>query len=220
MEAHRAVGAGLLITAALLIANPLYVYQHPDEVNEIRLLEGYDGPTDRNYTFEELSPRGQELFRDALNDESGRVVFHGDHRRPDGFVFEKEDQPVRVEGAVYRIEYEGDTYHLLTSKRPPLRNEADRSKWLVILGVLLGGVGTLYVRQEQPLDLGLAVGALGTVALASSLAHRYAHEAAGLLTLLGSAVVVVLMSLVTVIVGGYLLYRSMRERRLTAEVDV
>src|SRR6056297_2299348 len=106
MNDHRVLGGVLLVLAALLVANPLYIFQHPDEVNEVQVGNYYDRTPTANYTYEELSPRAQEVVREAIESEDNSTRFRGDETRPPEFTFAEPSNDTReIARSRYRIEY-------------------------------------------------------------------------------------------------------------------
>jgi len=104
----------VLLLAALLVANPLYIYQHPDEINEVKVGNTYDRTPSANYTYEGLSSRAQELVRKAIEAEDNSTRFRGDHTRPKEFEFDRPTNESRdTAQTVYRVEYNG-TNHTVT----------------------------------------------------------------------------------------------------------
>lgn len=207
----------MLVIAVLLLANPLYLYPNPGEVNEVRVLDSYDGTPAANYTYANLSDRAQSLVDRALADEDGRITFRGDENRPGEFTFVQSDEPVRVEGAVYRIERGDERFYVWTLARPELETESNRSRGLFGLGIVLAAMGALYVRRPQPLDVGGVVAGAGALLLVVNLDYRYTGLLDGL-HFLGSWIVVLLTLLAAIVGLGYLVYRTMRERRLAGEL--
>ncbi|WP_136715987.1 hypothetical protein [Halorientalis salina] len=125
MNDHRVLGGVLLVLAVLLAANPLYIFQHPDEVNEVKVGNSYDRTPTANYTYEELSPRAQELVRQAIESEDDTTRFRGDRNRPDEFRFEAASNGTReVAGSLYRIASNGTNYTLAYTYR--YSNESSR----------------------------------------------------------------------------------------------
>jgi hypothetical protein len=219
MHTHRALGVLLLVLAGLLVANPLYVYQHPDEVYYVQAgtsFEGDPGSLTANYTYEDLSPRAQELVTRAIESES-RISFHGDHRRPDDFQFTADgNETVEVVGGVYRIEYQGETHYVRTSIAPPSNNESNRSQGLITLGVLLGLTGLVYANRDLPVNLGVSLAALGGLLLLLNVKSRFAPDLLSGLNVFGSQVFLMLGIVIAIASVGYLVFRINRERRLEA----
>jgi hypothetical protein len=111
MNDHRVLGGVLLVLAVLLVANPLYIFQHPDEVNEVEVGNTFDRTPTANYTYEELSPRAQELVKQAIESEDDSTQFWGDDNRPEEFQFEGATNRSRdLVGSVYRVAYNGTNY--------------------------------------------------------------------------------------------------------------
>ncbi|WP_424018609.1 hypothetical protein ACOZ4N_03790 [Halorientalis pallida] len=217
MDDHRVLGVGLLVIAVLLLANPLYIYPNPDEVNEVRVLDSYNGTAAANYTYENLSSRAQSLVDRAQRTESGRITFRGNENRPPEFTFVQTDQAVRVEGEVYRIERGDDRFYVWTLSRPDFNTESNRSLGLLGLGFVLAAMGALYVWRPQPTDIGGAMAGAGTLLLLFNLDYRYT-ELLGRFSVLGGWVVILLTLLSAIVSLGYLFYRTMRERRLAGEL--
>ena len=217
MEDHRVLGVGLLVIAVLLLANPLYIYPNPGEVNEVRVMDSYDGTPAANYTYGNLSDGAQDLVDRARAAESGRITFRGNENRPSEFTFVQSDRPVRVEGEVYRIERGDEQFYVWTLGRPGLGTESNRSQGLFGLGVVLAVMGALYVRRPQPLDIGGSMAGAGTLLLVFNLDYRYT-ELLGGLSFLGGWIVILLVLLAAIVSLGYLFYRTMRERRLAGEL--
>ncbi|SDF78467.1 hypothetical protein [Halorientalis regularis] len=216
MEDHRVLGVGLLVIAVLLLANPLYLYPNPDEVNEVRVLDSFDGTPAANYTYENLSDRAQTVVDRARNAESGRITFRGNENRPREFTFVQTDQAVRVEGEIYRIEHGDEQFYVWTLGRPNFNTESNRSQGLLGLGFVLALMGTLYLWRPQPIDIGGAMAGAGTLLLLFNFDYRYT-ELLGGFSVLGSWVVILLTLLAAIVSLGYLFYRTMRERRLAGE---
>jgi hypothetical protein len=217
MDDHRVLGVGLLVIAALLVANPLYLYQSPDEVNEVRMLDEPTESVAANYSYGELSSRAQTLYDRARTAEDGRITFHGNENRPGEFEFVDEAQTVGIAGKVYRIEYEGETTYVRTFERPTVGTEANRSQGLLGLGVVLAVMCALYVRRPQPLDVGAYNAAAAAVLLLLNVDSRYTGLLGGL-DFLGGWIVILLALVAAIVSLGYLLYRTMRERRLAGEL--
>ncbi|WP_299263490.1 hypothetical protein [Halorientalis sp.] len=216
MEDHRVLGVGMLIIAVLLLANPLYVYQNPDEVNEVRVFDSYNGTTAANYSYENLSDPAQDLVDRARRAGSGRITFRGDENRPAEFTFVQADRAVRVEGEVYRIERGDEQFHVWTLSRPEFSTESNRSQGLLGLGFVLAAMGALYVWRPQPLDIGGGMTSAGVLLLVFNLDYRYT-ELLGGLSFLGGWIVILLILIAAIVSLGYLFYRTMRERRLAGE---
>ena len=217
MDDHRVLGVGLLVIAVLLLANPLYLYPNPDEVNEVRVLDSYNGTAAANYTYENLSSRAQTVVDRAQAADSGRITFRGNENRPEEFTFVQTEQAVRVEGEIYRIERGDEQFYVWTLSRPGLGTESNRSQGLFGLGVVLAAMGALYVRRPQPLDIGGGIAGAGALLLLFNLDYRYT-ELLGGFSFLGSWVVILLVLLAAIVSLGYLFYRTMRERRLAGEL--
>lgn len=217
MEVHRVLGVGMLVIAVLLLANPLYVYPNPDEVNEVRLLDSYNGTAAANYTYENLSGRAQDLVDRVRTADSGRITFRGNENRPAEFTFVQTDRAVRVEGEIYRIERGDEQFHVWTLSRPNFDTESDRSRGLLGLGFVLAVMGALYVWRPQPLDIGGGMAGAGTLLLLFNLDYRYT-ELLGGLSFLGGWIVILLILIAAIVSLGYLFYRTMRERRLAGEL--
>lgn len=216
MRTHRVVGVVLLGVALLLVANPLYVYQYPDEVNRVRIVTDGEPTPAANYSAGELSPRARELVRETVESDANRTTFRGDHRRPPEFEFAVDRSGgLDVAGEVYAVEYDGRSYLVRTYRAPrALGAEASRSRGLVGLGVVVGLVGGAYLRRDQPLTLGVSLAAVAAGLLVLNLASRYADGALGPVAVLGSAPFVFLGLFFAIASLGYLVYRTMRERRL------
>ncbi|MFB6179486.1 MAG: hypothetical protein ABEI77_07170 [Halorientalis sp.] len=111
MNEHRVLGVVLLVAAALLVANPLYIFQHPDEVNKVVVGNSYDRTPAANYTYDELSPRGKTVVRKAIESDTHGTRFHGDDRRPSEFEFAAPPNKTRDSAStVYRISDNGTDY--------------------------------------------------------------------------------------------------------------
>jgi hypothetical protein len=111
MKDHRVLGIVLLLLGALLVGNPLYMFQNSGEINQVVVGNYYDREPIANYTYEELSPRGQEVVRDAIESTDNRTEFRGDHRRPSEFQFTRENSDSnQTLNAVYRIVYNDTNY--------------------------------------------------------------------------------------------------------------
>ncbi|MFB6165978.1 MAG: hypothetical protein ABEJ31_12530 [Haloarculaceae archaeon] len=218
---HRVLGVGLLLVAVVLAANPLFIYQHPNQVNVVQLGNYYDRPIAANYTYDELSPRARELVRAAIDSPSNATTFHGNDRRPPDFEFsrtggEEAGGSLVGAGAVYRVEYQGRNYTVETFEEPAMLNdEARRSKMLIGYGLILALVAGLYLWRPQPPDIGFGLGAIGAAFLVVHLAARYAGDAVGGFAALASSVFVLLGIVAAVIGAGYLLFRAMHEREVT-----
>ncbi|WP_336003006.1 hypothetical protein [Halorientalis halophila] len=217
MDDRRVLGLGLLVVAALLLANPLLVFQNPDEVNEVRVLEDYDGTPAANYTYAELSPRAQELLDEARAADSGRTVFHGNENRPEEFAFVDEEQAVGIAGNVYRIEDGSERYHVRAFERPSVGTETNRSQGLLGLGLVLALMGVVYIRWPQPMTVGAVNGAVGAVAFAFNGLFRYT-DLLGPLGFVGGWVTLLLAVIAAIVSLGYLLYRVMREKQMAGEL--
>ena len=210
-----------------MAANPLYIYQHPDEINEVRIIsdprdsesEGlareFLGLTsaDANYTYGELSPRAKELFDRARNDSGNRTRFYGDDRRPADFDFADENESGAA-GNWYRVERGGDTYYVWAFAQSSTRDEEQRrSQALVGLGLTLLLAGGLYAwRGNQPMAIGVTLGVLGGMLLLLNVAYRFARDLLGPLNALGGSVFVLLVLLFGIAGAGYLGYLTARER--------
>ncbi|RXK51218.1 hypothetical protein [Halorientalis pallida] len=216
MDDHRVLGVGLLVIAVLLLANPVYLYPNPDEVNEVRLLDSYNGTAAANYTYENISSRAQTLVDRAQAAESGRITFRGDENRAEEFTFVQTGQAVRVEGEIYRIERGDEQFYVWTLSRPDFNTESNRSQGLLGLGFVLAVMGALYVRRPQPIDIGGGMAGAGTLMLLFNLDYRYTELLGGLGFLGGWAVILVTI-LAAIVSLGYLFYRTMRERRLAGD---
>ncbi|MFD1588982.1 hypothetical protein ACFR9U_18540 [Halorientalis brevis] len=309
MNDHRVLGGALLVLAALLVANPLYIFQHPDEINEVQVGNYYDRTPTANYTYEELSPRAQDVVRKAIESPDNSTRFRGDEARPPEFTFARPSNDTRdvarsryrvayngtnytlrlvydysatrstvtlgesenrtatanytyeqlspraqelfrtvhaasnntttfqgdekrppefrvaprtnatsgiVVGSVYRVEYNGTNYTIETFTPPRvMQSETRRSQSLVVFGLILGAIGALFVWRPQPLTLGYALGGFGAVFLVLNLAYRYTPTVAGWVTVFGSSIFVMLAILGGIVSGGYLVYKTNRERRLS-----
>lgn len=215
MKDHRILGVGLLVVAVLLVANPLYIFQHPDEINEVKIGNTYDRTPAANYTYENLSDPGQKYVRKAIESPTNATQFRGDEKRPPEFTFDPpENGSGIVAGEVYRVEYNGTNYTVETFAPPRVVNtETRRSEALIAYGVVLGLVGGMFLWRRQPRSMGIGLGALGALFLFLNLGYRYAGDALGWVTLLGSSIFVVLALLGAIVSAGYLFYRSMRQRR-------
>lgn len=217
MNYHRVVGVVVLCIGALLVANPLYLYQYPDERNTVAVGNYLDQSPRANYTYEELSPDAQRLVRTAIESEDNFTRFHGDHRRPEEFRFSTGDEngSFAVVGGVYRVEYQGRNYTISTFEQPPIQEESRRSQGLVGYGLVLAVVGTIYLWRDQDSAVGPTLGAVGVVLLAFNALYRFAPDALGGLNVLGSAVFILVALLFAIASGGYLVFKTMRERRLS-----
>lgn len=216
MRGHRALGAGLLVLAVLLAANPLYLYQHPDEVNTVRVGNYYDRPPAANYTYENLSSEARALVRAAIESGDNETSFHGHDNRPPEFEFDATGDGEVFAGEVYRVEYRGHTYTIETYEQSATPGtESRRSETLVGYGLVLGVVGAAYLRREQPRDIGAALGGLGVGFLLVHLAVR--HGGVDGLSILASPVFVLLGIVVAVLATGYLLFRTMHDETVTQE---
>lgn len=234
MNKRRALGVVLVVLGGLLAANPLYIYQHPDEINEVRIIsDPRDSdsdslardflaltPPDANYTYDELSPRAKELFDSARDDPNNVTQFYGDERRPPDFVFADENESGAA-GNYYSVEQEGTTYYVWTLQQPSsFGGEQRRSQALVGLGLTLLLAGVLYAwRGDQPMAIGASLGALGGVMLLLNLSYRYARDLLGGLNVLGGSVFVLLALLFGIVGAGYLGYLTARDRFLARPGD-
>jgi len=221
MRTHRVLGVGLVILALLLVANPLYVYPNPDEINEVQYSEnksdlyfgdGGNFTPSARYDYEELSDRGKEVVDRAREAEDNSITFYGDDERPEEFEFVNESQSVRVAGSVYEITRDDETAYIRTYEHPPTTNETQRSRGLIALGIALGAVGLVYVWREQSRNLGLTLGGIGGLELVANVANRYGGSTFDVFAVLGSSAFIVLALLATIVSLGYLLYKTMRER--------
>lgn len=207
----------LLVLGGLLVANPLYIYQHPDEINEVLIVSEPRKEPAANYTYDELSPRAKALFDDARRSADNSTTFHGRDARPPDFDFVAEEEAVGYAGNFYRIDDGGDTYYVWAFEQPSVGagEEQRRSQALVGLGVALLLVGGLYVwRGNQPLPIGATLAGLGTLMLLLNLLYRYARDLSDVLNALGSSALVLLSLLVAIAGAGYLGYLTARERFL------
>jgi hypothetical protein len=218
MNDHRVLGVALVVLAALLLANPLYIYQYPDQKNEVSIGETrYERSPSENFSFEELSPRAQELVEAAIESDTNSTTFRGDDRRPSEFDFSKpvDDQTDAFVGEVYRVEYEGQNYTVTTFQHPrSIKPETRRSQTLLGLGLVIALIGVLYVWREQPPLLGGVVGGAGFIFLLLNVGYRYTDNGLGAFGLFGSWPFMLLGLLGSITAAGYLLYLTNRERRL------
>jgi len=215
MKRHRALGVVLLFLGILLVANPLYVYQYPDEINRVQVGVLYETEPAANYTYGELSPRAQELVRKAIESDSNVTTFHGNHRRPAEFQFAPGGDTIA--GELYMVEYQGETYPITTYEPAPIETESRRSEGLMGLGLVIGVAGALFIYSRQPMRIGLGLAAAGVVFLVLNLLYRFSPSTLGGLNVLGSPAFLVSALLVGIVSVGYLLYRTNR-RRLRGEL--
>ena len=118
MNEHRVLGGAVLVLAVLLVANPFYLFEHPDEVNEVKVGNTYDRTPVANYSYDDLSPRGKEVVREAIESADNSTRFHGDDDRPAEFEFAAPSNRSRdVAGSVYRIGYNGTNYTVVYTYR-------------------------------------------------------------------------------------------------------
>lgn len=190
------------------------VYHYATEFSRVTV----DEPTDRrpsaNYTYGELSPRGQDVFRSALTAQNNTTKFQGEENRPAEFSVPQQTGSSIVVGAVYRVEYNGTNYTIETFTPPRVTNtEARRSQALIAFGLILGVIGGLFVWREQPQTLGYTMAGLGFVFLVLNLGYRYMPDVFGWLTVFGSSIFIVLALLGGIVSAGYLVYKTNRERR-------
>ena len=215
MNNRRVLGVVLLVLGGLLAANPLYIYQHPDQVNEVLIVSEPRGEPAANYSYDSLSPRAKTLFDRARQAPDNRTTFRGDEARPDDFAFVDNSSAVRIAGNLYYVEYRGDTYYLRAFEQPSLGEEQRRSQGMIGLGAALGLVGALYVwRGNQSTSLGAALGIVGGLLLLLNLANRFTPDVLGAFNVVGGTVFVVLAMLFGIASAGYLLYLAAREEFL------
>jgi hypothetical protein len=212
MNDRRVLGVVLVVLGGLLIANPLYIYQHPDQINEVRIVgDPLEGPT-ANYSYDELSPRAKTLFDSARENADNTTTFRGSEARPDDFAFEDDSSAVRIAGNLYAVDYRGSRYYVRAFQQPSLGEEQRRSQGLVGLGVALVIVGALYAwRGNQPPTIGAAVGVIGGLMLLFNLSNRYAPDVLGAFNVVGGSIFVLLAMLTGIASAGYLGYLAARE---------
>jgi hypothetical protein len=214
MKRHRALGVGLLLLGILLVANPLYIYQYPDEINRVQVGTLWETEPAANYSYEELSPRAQELVRTAVESDSNVTTFHGDHRRPTEFQFSAGAGTDRIAGELYLVTYNGTTYPITTYESAPVKTESRRSQGMLGFGMVVGIAGALFIYARQPLRIGLGLFGAGAFFLVSNLLYRYSRSTLGGLNVLGSSIVLTLALLIGIVSVGFLLYRTSRRHRL------
>lgn len=227
MNKRRALGVVLVILGGLLAANPLYIYQHPDEINEVRIVSdpresgSLNSPRDYlalkqpggNYTYDELSPRARTLFDRAREAPNNITTFYGDDRRPPDFQFVAENESGAA-GNWYIVDHQNETYYVWALQQPPsFGTEQRRSQSLFALGLTLLLAGLLYAwRGDQPIGVGASLGALGGVMLLLNISYRYARDLLGGLNVFGGSVFILLALLFGIAGAGYLGYLTARDR--------
>lgn len=208
----RVLGVALLVVASLLIANPLYLYQHPDEVNTVQV-SAAETDAEVDYAFENLSPRAQDVVETAVESETGVTQFRGDHRRPAEFNFDPSEGTDIIAGSTYRVGYQGTTYVVRTFAEPELlTSERERSQGLFGFGVVLALIGFSYILHRQPTGLGLATGGIGLALFGANVVYRL-DGPGGVVTVLSAPAVLFFAILAGIVTLGYLVYRAMRQRR-------
>lgn len=212
MNDQRVLGVVLVVLGGLLIANPLYIYQHPDQVNEVRIVsEPRERPT-ANYSYSELSPQAKTLFDEARRSTDNTTTFRGNAARPEEFEFVDDSSAIRIAGNLYQVDYQGETYYVRTFQQPSLGEERRRSQGLIGLGVAIAIVGALYAwRANQSPTIGASLGAIGGLMLLLNLSHRYAPEVLGAFNVIGGSIFVMLAMLLGIASAGYLGYVTARE---------
>lgn len=212
MNDRRVLGVVLVVLGGLLIANPLYIYQHPDQINEVRIVsDPLEEPT-TNYSYDELSSRAKTLFDRARESTDNTTTFRGSEGRPEEFDFVDDENAVRIAGNLYGIDYEGETYYVRAFQQPSLGDEQRRSQGLVGLGVALVIVGALYAwRANQPPTIGASLGVIGGLMLLFNLLNRFAPEILGAFNVVGGSIFVLLAMLFGIASAGYLGYLAGRE---------
>jgi hypothetical protein len=214
MKRHRALGVGLLLLGILLVANPLYIYQYPDEINRVQVGTLYETEPAANYSYEELSPRAQELVREAIESDRNMTSFHGDHRRPSEFQFGVGAGSDTIAGELYMVTYEGTTYPITTYESAPVETESRRSQGLLGFGLVVGVAGALFIYDSQPMRIGLGLAGAGAFFLVANLSYRYSRSTLGGLNIFGSSMFIVVGMLIGIVSVGFLLYRTNRRRRM------
>jgi hypothetical protein len=212
MNDQRVLGVVLVVLGGLLIANPLYIYQHPDQVNEVRIVSEPREQPRANYTYAELSPRAKTLFDRARRSADNTTTFRGETARPEEFDFVDDSSAIRIAGNLYGIEYQGETHYVRAFQQPSLGEERRRSQGLLGLGVAIAIVGALYAwRANQSLTIGASLGAIGGLLLLLNLSNRYAPEVLGAFNVIGGSIFVMLAMLLGIASAGYLGYLAARE---------
>jgi len=220
MNKRRALGVVLVVLGGLLAANPLYIYQHPDEINEVLIVSEPQERPEANYSYADLSPRARALFDEARAAEDNSTTFHGRDSRPEEFDFVDDESAVGFAGHFYRVDQAGDTYYVWAFEQPSVGEEQRRSQALVGLGFALLLVGVLYAwRGNQPMAIGLSLGALGAVMLLLNLSYRYARDLLGPVNAIGGSVFVLLALLFGIAGTGYLGYLTAREQFTDRAID-
>lgn len=202
----------LVAVALALVANPLYLYQYPDEVNTLQRGNPFDSEPRDTVDLDGLPGESREMVSQAL--ERGRYEFHGDHRRPAPFRFEYQGAP-----PVYVVEHGGEETNLTTYGQSDLvGTEGRRSTALQAYGLVLAVVAGAYAlglrwggADSQRVAGGLA--GVGALFLLLNATFRYGVDAVGVFGVFGSSPVVGLGTVLALVPAAVLVVRRGRTLR-------